>query len=93
VITSFLVWFHWTFATARQGLRRFVDERTSFVSVSVAGNARSAVPSIITGGGQWAELTIHTDPLYQHILLTAEKKFWGCVVSGQTPWLFRGRAA
>src|SRR4030088_1945140 len=51
-------------------------------------NARSAVLSIITGGGKWVELTIHADPLYQHLLLTAEKKFWRCVVSGEVPRLF-----
>ena len=28
------------------------------------------------------------DPLYQHLLLTAEKKFWRCVESGETPHLF-----
>ena len=37
---------------------------------------RSAVLSIITGGGKWVEISIHGDPLYQHLLLTAEKKFW-----------------
>ena len=51
-------------------------------------NARSAVLSIITGGGKWVELTIHADPLYQHLLLTAEKKFWRCVMSGDEPILF-----
>jgi hypothetical protein len=51
-------------------------------------NARSAVLSIITGGGKWVEMTIHADPLYQHLLLIAEKKFWGCVQSGETPYLF-----
>ena len=51
-------------------------------------NARSAVLSIITGGGKWAEITIHADPLYQHLLLTAEKKFWRCVMSGEQPRLF-----
>jgi predicted phage-related endonuclease len=51
-------------------------------------NSRSAVLSIITGGGSWVELTIHADPLYQHLLLTAEKKFWGCVMSGEVPNLF-----
>ena len=28
------------------------------------------------------------DPLYQHLLLTAEKKFWRCVVRGEQPRLF-----
>ena len=51
-------------------------------------DARSAVLSIITGGGKWVEITIHADPLYQHLLLTAEKKFWRCVQSGETPRLF-----
>jgi hypothetical protein len=32
--------------------------------------------SIITGGGKWAEMTIPADPLYQHLLLAAEKRFW-----------------
>jgi predicted phage-related endonuclease len=51
-------------------------------------NARSAVLSIITGGGKWVELTLQADPLYQHLLLTAERKFWRCVVSGEMPRLF-----
>src|SRR5712671_1209112 len=50
--------------------------------------SRTAVLSIITGGGQWVEITIPADPLYQHLLLTAEKKFWHCVESGETPALF-----
>ena len=51
-------------------------------------NAREAVLSIITGGGKWAEIKISADPLYQHLLLTAEKKFWRCVESGEVPALF-----
>ena len=51
-------------------------------------DAKTAALSIITGGGKWVELTIHADPLYQHLLLTAEKKFWRCVLSGDTPHLF-----
>jgi predicted phage-related endonuclease len=39
-------------------------------------NARMAALSIITGGGKWVEISIAADPLYQHLLLTAEKKFW-----------------
>src|SRR3981189_3738144 len=49
---------------------------------------RTAVLSIITGGGKWVEMTIAADPLYQHLLITAEKKFWRCVESGETPHLF-----
>jgi len=33
-------------------------------------------------------MTIGADPLYQHLLLTAEKKFWRCVESGEPPQLF-----
>src|SRR6266542_2953 len=51
-------------------------------------NATAAVLSIITGGGRWVEIQISADPLYQHLLLTAEKKFWRCVESGETPRLF-----
>jgi predicted phage-related endonuclease len=50
--------------------------------------ARSSVLSVITGGGKWVEITVHADPLYQHLLLTAEKKFWRCVQSGEPPALF-----
>jgi predicted phage-related endonuclease len=50
--------------------------------------SRTAVLSIITGGGKWVEITIPADPLYQHLLLTAEKKFWRCVESGEPPHLF-----
>jgi predicted phage-related endonuclease len=51
-------------------------------------NARDAVLSIITGGGKWVEIKLSADPLYQHLLLTAEKKFWRCVESGEPPRLF-----
>jgi len=50
--------------------------------------ARSSVLSIITGGGKWVEIKIYADPLYQHLLLTAEKKFWRCVQRGEPPVLF-----
>ena len=51
-------------------------------------SARSAVLSIITGGGKWVEITVPADALYQHLLLTAEKKFWRCVESGDLPRLY-----
>jgi predicted phage-related endonuclease len=50
--------------------------------------SRSSVLSVITGGGKWAEIAVHADPLYQHLLLTAERKFWRCVQTGETPRLF-----
>ena len=51
-------------------------------------NATEAVLSIITGGGKWVEIKVTADSLYQHLLLTAEKKFWRCVESGEHPHLF-----
>jgi predicted phage-related endonuclease len=48
-------------------------------------NARCAVLSIITGGGKWIEMTVPADALYQHFLITAERKFWRCVQTGETP--------
>jgi predicted phage-related endonuclease len=51
-------------------------------------NSRLAALSVITGGGKWVEIKITADSLYQHLLLTAEKKFWRCVESGEPPRLF-----
>jgi hypothetical protein len=50
--------------------------------------ARTAVLSVITGGGKWIEILAHADPLYQHLIVTAERKFWRCVESGEQPQLF-----
>ncbi len=50
--------------------------------------ARTAVLSVITGGGKWVEIATHADPLYQHLIVTAERKFWRCVESGEPPTLF-----
>jgi predicted phage-related endonuclease len=51
-------------------------------------NATTSVLSVITGGGKWVEIAIAADSLYQHLLFTAEKKFWRCVESGEPPRLF-----
>jgi hypothetical protein len=50
--------------------------------------ARSAVLSVITGGGRWVEIKADADPLYQHLIVTAERKFWRCVENGEPPTLF-----
>ena len=50
--------------------------------------ARTAVLSVITGGGKWVEIVAHADPLYQHLIVTAERKFWRCVETGEEPKLF-----
>src|SRR3954468_16347223 len=51
-------------------------------------NAKEAVLSIITGGGKWVEMIIPADSLYQHLLITAERKFWRCVETGEPPRMF-----
>ena len=48
---------------------------------------RTSVLSIITGGGKWVEVAIPMDPLYLTVLVSAEKKFWRCVRSGDVPHL------
>jgi len=50
--------------------------------------ARTAALSVITGGGKWVEILAHADPLYQHLVVTAERKFWRCVENGEPPQLF-----
>jgi predicted phage-related endonuclease len=50
-------------------------------------SARSSVLSVITGGGKWVEITTHP-ALYQHLIVTAERKFWRCVEKGEPPRLF-----
>jgi hypothetical protein len=51
-------------------------------------NARSAALSIITRGGKWIAMAIPADALYQHFLVTAERRFWRCVQTGETPRLY-----
>jgi predicted phage-related endonuclease len=53
----------------------------------VAGTKKSVL-SIINGGGKWIELTIEADPIYQTILIAAEKAFWRAVKTGEPPALF-----
>jgi hypothetical protein len=50
--------------------------------------ARHSVLSVITGGGKWAEIAVPADPLYQHLIVTAERKFCRCVENGEPPRLF-----
>jgi predicted phage-related endonuclease len=52
----------------------------------------TAVLSIITGGGKWVEITVPKDPLYLTVLVSAEKKFWRCVQSGEPPRLINAEA-
>jgi predicted phage-related endonuclease len=56
-------------------------------NMPVAGTKKSVL-SIINGGGKWTELSIEADPIYQTILIAAEKAFWRAVKTGETPALF-----
>jgi predicted phage-related endonuclease len=47
--------------------------------------ARNAVLSVITGGGKWVEIKTYADPLYQHLILTAERKFWRSRAANRRP--------
>src|SRR3974390_233252 len=49
--------------------------------------SRTAGVPIITAAGKWVKMPLRADPLYQHLLLTAERKFWRCVGSGEPPRL------
>ena len=53
--------------------------------------ASEAALSIITGGGHWLSVKIAADPLYQHLLVTAERNFWRSVVTGEQPRLFNAQ--
>lgn len=74
----------WTFSEEAAAEKHMAQlQHSMWVTAS-----RNAVLSIITGGGKWVSITIPADPLYQHLLLAAEKKFWRCVETGETPRLF-----
>ena len=53
----------------------------------VTGTRRSVL-SIINGGGKWVEISMEADPIYQTILIAAEKAFWRAVQTGEPPCLF-----
>ena len=55
--------------------------------------AKVAALSIVTADGRWFEGTVEADPLYQHLLLTAEKRFLRCLESGEPPTRFLLEAA
>jgi predicted phage-related endonuclease len=74
----------WTFSEDAAAAKHMAQLQHNMWVIS----ARTGVLSIITGGGKWVEIPLHADPLYQHLLLTAEKKFWRCVQSGERPSLF-----
>jgi predicted phage-related endonuclease len=71
----------WSFSEEAAALKHMAQLQHNMWVV----NSKSAALSIVTGGGKWVELTIHSDALYQHLLITAEKRFWRCVQTGEQP--------
>jgi predicted phage-related endonuclease len=54
----------------------------------LVANSQKSVLSVINGGGKWIELSIEADPIYQTVLIAAEKGFWQSVKTGEPPMLF-----
>jgi predicted phage-related endonuclease len=54
----------------------------------LVADTKKSVLSIINGGGKWVELSIEADPIYQTILIAAEKAFWRAVKTAEPPVLF-----
>jgi predicted phage-related endonuclease len=74
----------WTFSEEAAAIKHMAQlQHNMWVA-----NTRYGALSILTGGGKWVEIKINADPLYQHLLITAEKKFWRCVQTGEPPRLF-----
>jgi hypothetical protein len=59
---------------------RLPDKSSGSASPRFSRHNRNSAAS--SRGGKCA------DPLYQHLVLTAEKKFWRCVENGEPPRLF-----
>jgi predicted phage-related endonuclease len=54
--------------------------------------ARTAVLSIITGGGRWVEIKTPADPLYQHLVVTADANSGAALkLASAQPYLARIR--
>jgi hypothetical protein len=83
----------------RRGVRGQVHVAVEFLGRRCCGKAHgvaqlqhnmwvTASRTAVLSSGKWVEVTIPADPLYQHLLLTAERKFWRSVQSGEPPRLF-----
>jgi len=74
----------WSFSEAAAAQKHMAQMQHNMM---VAGT-KSAVLSIITGGGKWVEMAIAADPVYQTALIYAERAFWRSVSGGEPPHLF-----
>ncbi len=74
----------WAFSEAAAAEKHMAQLQHNML---VAGTKKSVL-SIITGGGSWVQLSVEADPIYQTILIAAEKAFWQSVRTGEPPALF-----
>jgi predicted phage-related endonuclease len=71
----------WSFSEEAAGEKHMAQLQQNML----VANTKTSVLSIITGGGKWVELAIEADPIYQTVLIAAEKAFWQAVKSGESP--------
>jgi hypothetical protein len=88
-----LGWFGF-FICALAAERLSLDEvrRAAIAARYVVVAARSAVLSVITGGGKWVEILAHADPLYQHLIVSRAQVLALCGDRRTTPVVWRRTA-
>jgi predicted phage-related endonuclease len=74
----------WSFSEAAAAEKHMAQLQHNML----VADTKKSVLSIINGGGKWVELSIEADPIYQTILIAAEKAFWRAVKTGEPPALF-----
>jgi hypothetical protein len=62
--------------------------KAQFLHDMVVAGTKKSVVSVVNSGGKWIELTIEADPIYQIMLIAAEKAFLRAVKTGEAPALF-----
>ncbi len=61
----------WSFSEEAAGQKHMAQLQHNML----VANTKMSVLSIITGGGKWVELAVEADPIYQTVLIAAEKAF------------------
>lgn len=78
----------WSFSEETAAEKHMAQLQHNMLAVGTT----TAVLSIITGGGKWVEIQINADPLYQTVLIAAERAFWQAVQTGEQPNLYDAEA-
>ena len=71
----------WSFSERGGGQKHMPQLRHNMLVVST----NKSVLSIITGGGRWVEILVAADPIYQTVMIYAERAFWQAVNKGSPP--------